>query len=91
MAGLVTAWRAAPVSLRRISSPSRFRTHREVPLSDTAAPDPAVPPDKPAEKQERPVLPDRSTDETDVGWGDRPEPDDQDRLRQDRPPHWDDY
>ncbi|HEY1625710.1 MAG TPA: hypothetical protein VGG16_18105 [Streptosporangiaceae bacterium] len=50
-----------------------------------------MPPDKPAEKQERPVLPDRSTDETDVGWGDRPEPDDQDRLRQDRPPHWDDY
>jgi hypothetical protein len=24
-----------------------------------------------------------------VGWGERPEPDDDDRLRQDRPPHWD--
>jgi hypothetical protein len=44
--------------------------------------------DKPAEK---PTLPDRSGDETDVGWGDRPEPDDDDRLNRDRPPHWQDY
>jgi hypothetical protein len=40
---------------------------------------------------DRPLLPDRTTDETDVGWGDRPDPDDRDRLLQDRPPHWDDY
>jgi hypothetical protein len=39
----------------------------------------------------RPVLPDRSSDETDVGWGDPPEPDDRDRLQRDRPPHWNDY
>jgi hypothetical protein len=36
-----------------------------------------------------PVLPERSSDETDAGWGDRPEPDDDERLRQDRPPHYD--
>lgn len=36
-----------------------------------------------------PVLPERSSDESDVGWGDRPDPDDDERLRQDRPPHWD--
>jgi hypothetical protein len=41
--------------------------------------------------EEPPALPDRSTDETDAGWGDRPDRDDDDsRLRQDRPPHWDD-
>lgn len=37
----------------------------------------------------QPLLPSRSSDETDVGWGDEPEPDDEDRLRRDRPPHWD--
>lgn len=35
-------------------------------------------------------LPPRSTDETDIGWGDRPERDDDSRLLEDRPPHWDD-
>jgi hypothetical protein len=37
-----------------------------------------------------PVLPLQSQDETDAGWGEQPEPDDDDRLRRDRPPHWDD-
>jgi hypothetical protein len=37
----------------------------------------------------RPVLPQRGSDETDAGWGERPEPDDDERLRQDRPPHYD--
>jgi hypothetical protein len=46
------------------------------------------PPEPPAEK---PTLPERSGDEADVGWGDRPEPDDDDRLNRDRPPHWQDY
>jgi len=36
-----------------------------------------------------PVLPPRSPDDSDIGWGERPEPDDDERLRQDRPPHWD--
>jgi hypothetical protein len=31
----------------------------------------------------------RSLDDSDTGWGDRPEPDDDERLREDRPPHWD--
>jgi hypothetical protein len=38
---------------------------------------------------DKPVLPERSEDETGIGWGDAPEPDDDERLRQDRPPHWD--
>ena len=28
-------------------------------------------------------------EETGIGWGEDPEPDDEDRLRRDRPPHWD--
>jgi hypothetical protein len=36
-----------------------------------------------------PVLPQRGSDETDAGWGERPEPDDDERLRQERPPHYD--
>ena len=34
---------------------------------------------------EEPVLPDRPNDETDVGWGEDPDP--EDRLHQDVPPH----
>lgn len=43
----------------------------------------------PPAADDRPVLPLRSTDETDTGWGDPPEPDDEERLRAERPPHWD--
>jgi hypothetical protein len=43
----------------------------------------------PDRDDESPVLPERSSDECDLGWGERPEPDDDERLRRDRPPHWD--
>jgi hypothetical protein len=43
----------------------------------------------PAKADDKPVLPVKSVDETSVGWGEAPEPDDEERLRQDRPPHWD--
>lgn len=29
-----------------------------------------------------------TSDDADVGWGDRPEPDDGERLRREVPPHW---
>jgi hypothetical protein len=35
-----------------------------------------------------PVLPDQTRDDTDLGWGE-PSYSNDDRLRQDRPPHWD--
>jgi hypothetical protein len=35
------------------------------------------------------VLPLRSPADTDVGWSEPPEPDDDERLNRDRPPHWD--
>ncbi|HEY6744623.1 MAG TPA: hypothetical protein VI357_02790 [Mycobacteriales bacterium] len=34
-----------------------------------------------------PVLPDVTSDEQDVGWGDRPDPDDDERLLREVPPH----
>ncbi|HEX6499619.1 MAG TPA: hypothetical protein VF054_11385 [Micromonosporaceae bacterium] len=35
-----------------------------------------------------PVLPDQTTDDTDAGWGERTWRND-DRLLDERPPHWD--
>jgi hypothetical protein len=40
---------------------------------------------------DREVLPERSDEESGLGWGEAPEPDDDERLRQERPPHWDQY
>lgn len=34
-----------------------------------------------------PVIPERSADDSDLGWGDGPDSND-DRLRRDVPPHW---
>jgi len=34
-----------------------------------------------------PVLPTVTDDERDIGWGDSPEPDDDERLRREVPPH----
>ena len=42
-----------------------------------------------AGQDDKPLLPEQSQDETGVGWGEAPEPDDDERLRQERPPHWD--
>ncbi|WP_198348086.1 hypothetical protein [Plantactinospora sp. KBS50] len=36
---------------------------------------------------EAPALPEQSTDDTDRGWGERATSND-DRLHEDRPPHW---
>ena len=38
---------------------------------------------------DKPVLPEQTEDEIAVGWGEAPEPDDDERLRSERPPHWD--
>ncbi|MFY1689738.1 hypothetical protein [Plantactinospora sp. WMMB782] len=37
---------------------------------------------------DRRVLPEQSVDDTDQGWGERPDTNDE-RLLADRPPHWD--
>jgi hypothetical protein len=39
------------------------------------------------DRPERPVLPDRSRDEQDIGWGDEPAERDDDWYRRERPPH----
>ncbi len=41
-----------------------------------------------------PVLPEQSREDTDAGWGEYLATDDErndERLYQDRPPHWDDF
>lgn len=35
-----------------------------------------------------PVLPGRSVDDTDAGWGERPADDEDERFLRDVPPHW---
>jgi hypothetical protein len=60
-----------------------------VPPKQTPPDDPPPSPGPPEHPDDRPVLPQRSWDETDAGWGERAEPDDDERLRQDRPPHYD--
>jgi hypothetical protein len=39
--------------------------------------------------EDGPVLPAQSPEDTDAGWGEPAEPDDNERLCRDRPPHWD--
>jgi hypothetical protein len=46
-------------------------------------------PTPPARTAPVPVLPTQSREDTDVGWGEYRERDDDDRLLRDRPPHWD--
>jgi len=36
---------------------------------------------------EQPVIPDRASEDSDAAWGERPPPDDDERLNADRPPH----
>jgi hypothetical protein len=49
-------------------------------LAPSAPPAPILP---------APILPAQSREDTDVGWGEYGERDDNDRLLRDRPPHWD--
>jgi hypothetical protein len=43
----------------------------------------------PPDPDDAPVLPAQSREDTDAGWGERAEPDDDERFYRDRPPHWD--
>jgi hypothetical protein len=51
------------------------------------------PPDPDSEQGQEPdterAPPIRSRDDSDIGWGDLPDEDDDRRLRDNRPPHWD--
>jgi hypothetical protein len=42
----------------------------------------------PSDGTQRPVPPVQSREDTDVGWGERHEPEDDERLYSERPPHW---
>ena len=43
----------------------------------------------PPDPDDRPVLPEHSDEEEGIGWNEAAEPDDDERLRRERPPHWD--
>ena len=47
------------------------------------------PPVLPPPPSPTPILPTQSREDTDVGWGDYRDLDDDDHLLRDRPPHWD--
>jgi hypothetical protein len=53
-----------------------------MPRNQPAQPSPPDPDDKP-------LLDLPSQEDTDAAWGDRPDPDDDERYYRDRPPHWD--
>jgi hypothetical protein len=55
-------------------------------LMDTPKPPPSA---GPVDPDDEPVLPAKSREDTDAGWGEPDEPDDDERLNRDRPPHWD--
>jgi hypothetical protein len=42
-----------------------------------------------SDRSDMPVPPAQSQEDTDVGWGEQPEPEDDERLHRERPPHWD--
>ena len=77
-------------------------TTPDEPVRDDPAPDaasfadpgpgarPAPAPGEPAADASVPILPEQSPGDTDAAWGDYPDRTD-DRLLQDRPPHWDDF
>jgi hypothetical protein len=51
-------------------------------------------PDEPADarppvRQDRQAPPAQSDEDTDIAWGELPEPDEGERFYRDRPPHWD--
>ncbi len=51
---------------------------------------PEEPPDVgPSSRQDQQALTVQSREDTDIAWGEQPEPDANDRLYRDRPPHWD--
>jgi hypothetical protein len=52
--------------------------------ADQSRAEPAEPIGAPAVR----MLPAQSREDTDAGWGDYRDPDDDDRLLRDRPPHW---
>jgi hypothetical protein len=51
--------------------------------------DAATAPTPPARTAAAPLPPTQSSEDTDVGWGEYRERDDDDRFLRDRPPHWD--
>ncbi len=68
-----------------LHGPTQVESDRPVEPGPGAGPEPRRPAHP--EPGERPVLPDVSSDERDVGWGDWPESGDDERYLREVPPH----
>ena len=86
-----------PAALRHSEGPTHVTAATDTPATSGRQPRSAGPPaDDPTDRPptgsplpaaERPVLPDVTTDERDIGWGELPEPGDDDRYLREVPPH----
>jgi hypothetical protein len=65
------------------------RAAEPVPEPPAPAPPVGAPPGSAPPAARQPDRPEQSREDTDAAWGEYPEPDD--RLRRERPPHWDDF
>ncbi len=70
------------------ASPDTEPNSRTTTLASTQATRPTAP-TPPAQTVSAPLPPTQSREDTDAGWGEYRERDDDDRLLRDRPPHWD--
>jgi hypothetical protein len=90
-AAVACADRSAPAAAETAALVRGEGQHAAVVLADVALPEACasdhgvMQPDP----DDQPVLPEQSEEERGLGWGEAPEPDDEERLRRDRPPHWD--
>jgi REase_MTES_1575 len=89
-AGVGTGERAQPSRPGDLSGPAQLPPPGAVPdEASVGSPVVSSSPRTPGpEDDDDPVLPQRAPDDSDEGWGDA-EPDRDDEIRRDRPPHWD--
>ncbi|HEX4253524.1 MAG TPA: hypothetical protein VH089_00475 [Streptosporangiaceae bacterium] len=63
--------------------------HERPTAAERPAPDGNAEPPQHPQPPHRPSQPEQSAEDTDSGWGEHPDPGDDERLYGDRPPHWD--
>jgi hypothetical protein len=70
------------------TAPAESSTRSDgAPSEDAASASPVTRVPRHRAPDDAPVIPERSADDSDLGWGDGPDSND-DRLRRDVPPHW---
>lgn len=82
-------------SVLPVAAPGRSRPGASTSATEPTPADPTSRPGEHATPAQRtgpaaddPAVPGRSLDDRDLGWGERVEDSNDDRLRRDKPPHW---